>query len=174
MKAKEFRGLVEQLGELSAVQREALVAALSTKGSSNEIITLIETRFAAEPCCGHCQSDRIGTWGRANGLRRYKCKECGRTFNALTGTPHPYPYPYPLIVRFGRATSGLPAPRQLDLRPDRPVTRPARVEPPQSCAPARCDLGSHRYRKSHAPAQGQRPGIGVGTHPACYVTKHIG
>ena len=74
MKAKEFRGLVEQLGELSAVQREALVAAMSTKGSSNEIITLIETRFAAEPCCGP-------------GLRRYKCKECGRTFNALTGTP---------------------------------------------------------------------------------------
>ena len=25
--------------------------------------------------------------GRANGLRRYGCKGCGRTFNALTGTP---------------------------------------------------------------------------------------
>jgi hypothetical protein len=74
MKAKDFRGLVEQLSELSAVQREALVAALASKGSANEIITLIETRFAAEPCCGHCQSERIGTWGHASGLRRYKCK----------------------------------------------------------------------------------------------------
>ena len=56
MKAKEFRGLVERLSELSAVQRETLVAALGSKGSANEIVTLIETRFAAEPCCGHCQS----------------------------------------------------------------------------------------------------------------------
>ena len=34
MKAKDFRGLVEQLDELSAVQREALMAALASKGSS--------------------------------------------------------------------------------------------------------------------------------------------
>jgi transposase-like protein len=79
-------GLFEQLSELSAAQREALVAELASKGSANEIITLIETRFAAEPCCGHCQSERIGTWGHASGLRRRMCKDCGRTFNALTGT----------------------------------------------------------------------------------------
>jgi len=87
MKTKDFQGLIEQLSELSAVQREALVAALSSKGSANEVITLIEARFAAAPCCGHCRSERIGTWGHASGLRRYKCKACGRTFNALTGTP---------------------------------------------------------------------------------------
>jgi len=45
MKAKEFRGLVEQLGELSAVQREALVAALSTKGSRSR-----QSKEAAARC----------------------------------------------------------------------------------------------------------------------------
>lgn len=46
-------------------------------------------RFAADPACGHCQSKTFGSWGRASGLRRYSCKAagCGRTFNALTGTP---------------------------------------------------------------------------------------
>ena len=29
----------------------------------------------------------VGPWGRASDLKRYKCKVCGRTFNALTGTP---------------------------------------------------------------------------------------
>jgi hypothetical protein len=67
MKAPEFRVLVERLGELSAVQREALVAALAGKGSANEAIALIETRFAAAPACGHCKSERFGPWGSASG-----------------------------------------------------------------------------------------------------------
>ena len=52
---------------------------------------LIETRFAAAPTCGHCKSEIISSWGRdgskATRLKRYMCKSCGRTFNALTGTP---------------------------------------------------------------------------------------
>lgn len=87
MKAEEFRALVEQLGDLSEVQRAALVAALSGKGSANEAVALIEMRFAAAPACGHCRSESFVSWGRASGLKRYKCKGCDRTFNALTGTP---------------------------------------------------------------------------------------
>ena len=87
MKAEDFRGLVEQLGDLTEVQRAALVAALAGKGSANEAIALIEVRFSASPACGHCKSENFGTWGRASGLRRYKCRDCHRTFNALTGTP---------------------------------------------------------------------------------------
>ena len=48
---------------------------------------MIEARFAAAPACGHCRSERIGTWGHVSGLKRYKCKDCRRAFNALTGTP---------------------------------------------------------------------------------------
>lgn len=87
MKAEDFRGLVEQLGDLTEVQRAALQAALAGEGSANEAVALIETRFAAAPSCGHCGSERFGTWGHASGLRRYKCRDCHRTFNALTGTP---------------------------------------------------------------------------------------
>jgi transposase-like protein len=38
--------------------------------------------------CGHCTSPEIKKWGKSAGLQRYKCKniECGKTFNALTGT----------------------------------------------------------------------------------------
>jgi transposase-like protein len=87
MDTKEFRTLLEQLGELSEVQRTALAAALAGGGSADEAIALIEMRFAAEPACGHCRSIRFMGWGRASGLKRYKCKDCARTFNALTGTP---------------------------------------------------------------------------------------
>jgi len=87
MKAQDFRELVEQLGDLSEVQREVLVEALSAEGSGEEVIAMIETRFAAAPVCGHCGEADFRPWGRASDLKRYKCNACGRTFNALTGTP---------------------------------------------------------------------------------------
>lgn len=87
MKAAEYQALLDQLEALTPVQREALLAALKSKASAQGALVVIETRFAAEPACGHCGSQRFGTWGHASGLRRYKCKACRRTFNALTGTP---------------------------------------------------------------------------------------
>jgi transposase-like protein len=87
MKTQEFRALLDHLGDLSETQRSTIMDALQSKGSSSEVIAMIENRFAADPRCGHCQSESFGTWGHANDLRRYKCKSCRRTFNALTGTP---------------------------------------------------------------------------------------
>jgi transposase-like protein len=87
MKAKDFQAIVGQLGDLTEVQREALMEALSAKGGGSEVIALIETRFAAAPACGHCGEADFKFWGSASGLKRYMCRSCGRTFNALTGTP---------------------------------------------------------------------------------------
>ena len=87
MKAQDFQATVERLGDLSRVQREALVEALTATGSGREVVALIETRFAAAPTCGHCGASDFKPWGSASGLKRYMCKACERTFNALTGTP---------------------------------------------------------------------------------------
>lgn len=87
MKAKDFQAIVERLGDFTEVQRDALIEALSAKGGDSEVIALIETRFAAAPACGHCGEADFKFWGSASGLKRYMCKSCGRTFNALTGTP---------------------------------------------------------------------------------------
>jgi transposase-like protein len=37
--------------------------------------------------CPHCGSQRLQGWGHASGLPRYRCVDCRRSFNALTGTP---------------------------------------------------------------------------------------
>jgi transposase-like protein len=37
--------------------------------------------------CPHCPSRDVVHWGKASALRRYRCKACQRTFNALTKTP---------------------------------------------------------------------------------------
>ena len=37
--------------------------------------------------CPHCDAKEVRPWGRASGLPRYRCTDCRRTFNGLTGTP---------------------------------------------------------------------------------------
>jgi len=37
--------------------------------------------------CPHCANRDVILWGKANGLPRYRCHGCGRTFNGLTKTP---------------------------------------------------------------------------------------
>ena len=43
----------------------------------------IEARFGAKPLCPRCQSAKVTKWGFANCFKRYRCKTCKATFNAL-------------------------------------------------------------------------------------------
>lgn len=93
----QLRALAEVLREQDAfaapggdaVPKAADAAASSPSvGTALDPIADIEQRFAADPVCPKCQSAaKVGTWGSANGLRRYRCKACKVSFNCLTGTP---------------------------------------------------------------------------------------
>src|ERR1700693_3613733 len=87
MKAKDFRALFAELGSLTPVQRNDLMAAVASPGCAGDVIALIEAEFAKAPACGHCGSEAFSKWGVATDMKRYMCKACERTFNALTGTP---------------------------------------------------------------------------------------
>jgi transposase-like protein len=63
------------------------VAPPAAKPSLVPTLATIEATFMTAPECPHCQSISIQKWGSANGLKRYRCKACRVTFNALTGTP---------------------------------------------------------------------------------------
>ncbi len=76
----------EAAAALPAVAPETAVEAAEPAAGSASVAT-IEARFAAEPRCPQCQSTKVGKWGSANRLRRYRCKPCKVTFNCLTGTP---------------------------------------------------------------------------------------
>jgi transposase-like protein len=79
-------------GKLSAATAQPAAAAEAAEDAGIQAgdcasIADIETRFAAAPHCPHCQSTAIAKWGSANRLKRYRCKSCKATFNALSGTP---------------------------------------------------------------------------------------
>src|SRR5680860_991283 len=44
-------------------------------------------RRALPTCCPHCQASRLRPWGSSRNLPRYRCAQCRRTCNPLTGTP---------------------------------------------------------------------------------------
>lgn len=65
----------------------ARTAPLAVPPPATDTISTIEAAFQAAPACPHCQSSQLQKWGAAHALRRYRCRNCKKTFNALTGTP---------------------------------------------------------------------------------------
>jgi transposase-like protein len=110
MTAEGFSAWLAAIGELSAEQLgEALQAleAANGKGGAPEpaglaqgaaktgvrrgpredaLGTTSHERVEAQGC-PHCAGREVVGWGRSHGLLRFRCKACGRTFNALTKTP---------------------------------------------------------------------------------------
>lgn len=88
MEHRKFkRRLAELITELTPAQGRKLIDTLRKQSAGDETQKLIDGRFQADLKCPHCKGRRIHRHGMARGLRRYKCLDCVRTFNGLTGTP---------------------------------------------------------------------------------------
>jgi len=84
MKEHNFSGLLQQLPELSPSQHQRLHWYL--KAHETTAFDFLVTQ-ASSGHCPHCHADHFKPWGSSHGLPRYRCIECSRTFNSLTGTP---------------------------------------------------------------------------------------
>ena len=87
MERREFRVWLAEVDGLSDRQREEAARVLAEPASLASILALLEARIDETRRCPHCATEGAVIRGRSNGLRRYHCRGCGRTFNALTGTP---------------------------------------------------------------------------------------
>lgn len=86
MEAHEFRRLLGLIDTLGVAQRAQLELQLASGNDARAVATIIEGRLEAQPRCPRCDERHVVGNGHANGLQRYKCRACGRSFNALTGT----------------------------------------------------------------------------------------
>lgn len=83
MDQSAFTHLLHTLSELSPSQREQLLNQLRFDGKSISSL-LIENHPTH---CPHCGEHALRPWGSSHGLPRFRCKQCGKTCNPLTGTP---------------------------------------------------------------------------------------
>ena len=81
MDTQIFQHWLTQLSQLSAQQRSTLKRALD--GSSQQ--DAFEGCLPDLQACPHCAA-QLAPWGWSRGLRRYRCRACHRTCNALTAT----------------------------------------------------------------------------------------
>ncbi|WUR11821.1 IS1595 family transposase [[Empedobacter] haloabium] len=88
MGTTDFQAVLQALRQrqLTFDEVAALQALLATAMQGDQCFSLIEAA-AGRPSCPRCTCRRCHRSGAANGLQRYRCTACGRTFNALTGTP---------------------------------------------------------------------------------------
>ena len=88
MDIKGFQAWLSAARGLTRAQRREALAVLSGRSEGEASKAAIELGVDEARRCPHCASEGAVSRGMARGLRRYQCKKsCGRTFNALTGTP---------------------------------------------------------------------------------------
>jgi transposase-like protein len=87
MKAGDFERFLDQLAKLSKRQRHQLMQLLRPAASLDQVTDLIESAAIPRLACPRCGARKPYRHGVSDGLQRYRCVDCGRTFNALTSTP---------------------------------------------------------------------------------------
>ena len=87
MKTPRFKKLFAQLPLLNQPQRLQLLAVLHPAAGLDRVVALIAEIRGPGRHCPDCSCERCHRHGQANDLQRFRCCQCGRTFNDLTGTP---------------------------------------------------------------------------------------
>ena len=84
MRTRELQKWIRLVSSLSRKERSALRAEMAALDAIDTGVQVIEAQ--APQHCPHCAATHIVRNGHANGLQRYLCHDCRKTFNALTGT----------------------------------------------------------------------------------------
>ena len=87
MDHQEFLQTLDAVNGMTAGQAEKMARAIEGRGDLDEVHALIESSFERDKKCPHCGKTHLQRWSKSSGLQRWKCMDCGKTFNALTGTP---------------------------------------------------------------------------------------
>lgn len=82
-----FGRIINALSGLSIGRRRALRNQVERMSEAETARLMIETLGLGAKICPNCGSERRWRHGTASGLQRYRCQGCGRTYNALTGSP---------------------------------------------------------------------------------------
>jgi transposase-like protein len=83
MQLKAFSHWLSQIEKLTPAQKREGMEALQSSSQQTKTFEVLEEVHS----CPHCLGIHYQKWGVRSGLQRYRCRECGRTFNALSSTP---------------------------------------------------------------------------------------
>jgi transposase-like protein len=99
----DFVKLLGQLASLTQSQRAQARSALDERPNASAVA--IASVIPRPNLCPRCQasSEQLRRWGYSHGLARMGCRACGKTSNALTGTPLAHLHKRERWLRYGQA-----------------------------------------------------------------------
>lgn len=83
----KMEDFMNNIHELDHSERMQLISALDSIDDQGKVTDLIELLQDDKRHCPHCKATKIHKHGKSANLQRYECQNCGKTFNALSGTP---------------------------------------------------------------------------------------
>lgn len=86
MKSETFEKLMTDLEGLTPEQRQQVSERVKTLNERADSARLIGERLGTPTVCAHCGGVAVVRFGYSAGQQRFRCKDCGKTFMALTGT----------------------------------------------------------------------------------------
>lgn len=87
MENSTFQTLLALVDDFTDDQRETFKKALDGECDFEKVVMILDNRLLAKGECRFCKSKNVKKWGRQSGLQRVRCADCGKSYNALTGTP---------------------------------------------------------------------------------------
>ena len=84
MRARELKRWLAEAERLTPAQQEKVLAKLQGQRSEGLVTRLVSERVPA--ACPHCAGGPLVRHGQSGGAQRFRCRDCGKTFNPLTGT----------------------------------------------------------------------------------------
>lgn len=86
MEEHEYKQLVAQIEAMTGEQAEGLLARLKSRCEADGAERLLEAKVI-EAQCPHCGGGHVVKNGSGDGVQRFLCRGCGKSFTATTGTP---------------------------------------------------------------------------------------
>jgi transposase-like protein len=84
---EQFKKLLAALEHLTGKQIRDVETFLKGENLIQSIVAELEQRMVDTLECPHCHSGLINLHGKAGTMQRYRCKNCLKSFNAVTNTP---------------------------------------------------------------------------------------
>lgn len=84
MRAQELKRWLIAAKRLTPAQQEKVLAVLQGQRSEGIVARLVSERVPS--ACPHCGGLQLVRHGQSRGMQRFRCRDCSKTFNPLTGT----------------------------------------------------------------------------------------
>ena len=88
MASKQFQNILQRVTRLNPSLQKKLRHNVESNRAINQVAQAITDHEETISHCPHCDRHTLNRWGKAKqGIQRFKCKSCFKTFNALADSP---------------------------------------------------------------------------------------